>query len=68
MRKQDLEASLQRHAGGALVTIADISSWSGRSRDYLKHNVLCDLECLNKGTSKYYFVGDVASAIARMSN
>ena len=64
MTKSALEKSLTASAGGALVTIQDIMDWSGRSRDYLKKNILTDLESIQDGQSRFYFAGDVAQAIA----
>ena len=68
MTARDIERSLTASAHGALVTIADIAAWSGRSREYLKHNILNGIECIQEGTSKFYFAGDVAKAIVNKAN
>lgn len=65
MIKKDLEKSLSNFAGGALVTITDICMWSGRSRDYVRLHITHDLDCLNRGTAKFYYAGDVAEAIVK---
>lgn len=67
MNRHEIEKSLTNHANGALVTITDIAVWSGRSKEYLKANILNELKHIGTGTSKFYFVGDVARAIAEKS-
>lgn len=62
MKVKDIEKSLTQSAGGALVTIADIAAWSGRSRDYAK-SLVRGLDYIGGQTNKFFYAGDVARAI-----
>lgn len=67
LTSKEIERSLISYAGGALVTIADVTAWTGRSRDWTRLRVLRDLDCITEGRTKFYFAGDVAKALIALS-
>lgn len=63
MTKKEIQKSIEESIGGSLVSIVDVSRWSGRSIDYVKKHIVKGLEYTSHGKSKLFFSGDVAERI-----
>lgn len=66
MKKDELQKSLEKATGAALVSITDVARWSGRSRDYVREHITRGLEHITNGKTKLYFSGDIAEKMAKM--
>lgn len=66
MTRQELQRSIERSAGGSLVSVAELVRWSGRSREYI-NSITRDIDYIQTRKDRLYFSGDVAAALTAMT-
>lgn len=66
MDRKEVIRSITRECGTSFPNVSQIARYMGRGRDWVRNNVVDDLECLTQGKSRCYFVNDVATKIMGM--
>lgn len=66
MTKQDMIRSMERQYGHSLINTTQIAQFMGRSREFVRNEVVNGLDYIGTSHHKQYFVNDVADRIMRL--
>ena len=66
MTKQDVIRSMERQYGHSLVNTSEIAKFMGRSREFVRTEIVAGLDYIGSSHNKQYFVNDVAENIMKL--
>ena len=64
MNRKEMIADLTREAGCAFPRVTDIARWLGKSREYVRANIVPGLEYIGDGQKQFY-ANDVVDRVLR---